>query len=210
MSRHVWTMLLSGSLLFTGASFEGGRAASAQEPFPLFLFSENGDASDSVFQNSDLEMDAESETLSSRLFLDNTVDETNGTLQLTQYPFESSAATEIVPEEVLSDSDWGPLSYLKQQLDSLPKDRRGLQFKDSSATMTVLPGQGADGFFFSTLDVRTAISPARLPVFRVTPRFGWHLTGGPDMVDVPSQLYDTGVDFSLYAPLSQNLTLYTS
>jgi len=145
-----------------------------------------------------------------RVFLESTVEEETAPLQLVQYPLESAAADDVLTEQAEAAEYAGPLGYLRRQLDCLPKDQRGLRMGETSATTTVLPSTGDDGFFFSTLDLRTSIWPARLPVFKVSPRVGLHLTDSPAGIDVPSFLFDTGIDVSLGIPLSQNLTVLTS
>lgn len=204
MARVLWTFLLSWGVILGGASAllaqrPGGAEVISTLRKPDVLFNGDGGdyASDPFGENH-------------ALFTEDPAEEASGKLQLAQYPLESSAGEETIPPEMTSATYSGPFGYLKEKLDCLPRDKKGFVISKSSATATIIPDTGRDGFQFNTLDVRASIAPAAFPLFQMSPRFGWHLTDGSNSLDVPSQLYDTGVDFSLFLPFSDQLTFLAS
>ncbi|SFI46796.1 DUF6268 family outer membrane beta-barrel protein [Planctomicrobium piriforme] len=123
-------------------------------------------------------------------------------LQQVQYPTDDSAARDEDPVGHYQEPRWNPFPFLTEQLACMPVEKRGLVIKERAVTMTVLPAGNSD-FNISTLDVRGTAYLGQFPILQVTPRFGWHLLGGPGTTDVPPQLYDTGVDTTIFLPLSK-------
>ncbi len=136
--------------------------------------------------------------------------EESTTLELVQYPFEFSAADEIIPEEPELLPPSGTIAFLKHQLACLPQDQKGLKFGDTTVLATVLPDVGDDGFGISTFNAKTSLFFGQMPLFRVGPRFGWHQLSGPQNFYAPSHLFDVGADFSLMLPLSSKWRLMTT
>lgn len=127
-------------------------------------------------------------------------------LQLVQYPMEDSAARDDDPEGHYAEPRWNPFPFLSAPSACTP-DERGLIWKERSVTTTTLPGTYGN-LGITTFDFRTVAYLGQFPILQVAPRFGWHLLGGPDTTDVPPQLYDTGVDTSLFLPLGSRWSFW--
>lgn len=65
----------------------------------------------------------------------------------------------------------------------------------------------SDSLGISTLDLRGTLEFGSLPGFFLTPQFGWHLLNGPRATDLPGQLYDFSLDFSMYRPVGETWLL---
>jgi hypothetical protein len=122
-------------------------------------------------------------------------------LQLATYPMEDNGTRDTDPEGHYSQPGWNPFPFLTEQLACMPKEERGLVWKETSSTTTALPGSSSN-LGIVTEDVRSVIYFGQLPIVQLAPRFGWHLLSGPSSTDLPPQLYDGGLDVSLYLPLS--------
>jgi hypothetical protein len=119
-------------------------------------------------------------------------------LQLVQYPMEDSAARDEDPEGHYEEPRWNPFPALK--LPQLPETtERGLIWKDRAVTTTVLPGYNGN-LGITSFDFRGTTYFGRAPFLQMAPRFGWHLLDGPNNADLPPQLYDFGLDTTLYVP----------
>ncbi|WP_437227143.1 DUF6268 family outer membrane beta-barrel protein [Planctomicrobium sp. SH661] len=122
-------------------------------------------------------------------------------LQLIQYPTIDSAARDEDPAGHYSEPRWNPFPFLTEQLAALPKDQKGLKVRETAVTDTVLP-QVSDDYGMNTLDIRSIMYFGQLPVLQFAPRFGWHVISDGAPAGLPSQLYDTGLDTSLFLPLT--------
>lgn len=78
----------------------------------------------------------------------------------------------------------------------------GLHWSKHGITTTILPG-GDGGMGVTTVDLQTQLYLDKFPLLRLTPRFGWDFIDGPDFTDVPNQLYQASLDFSLYLPMNE-------
>lgn len=121
-------------------------------------------------------------------------------VQLTQYPFEDSAARDEDPAGHSATPRWNPVPYISRQLAMLPPER-GLIRKETSGVLTVLPAP-EEGLGVTDVDLRTVIYPGRLPFFQLTPRFGWHLLSESGL-GLPPQVYDLGLDATVFLPLGE-------
>lgn len=123
-------------------------------------------------------------------------------IQQTQYPTLSSAADDVDPQGHYSEPRWNPFPYLTEQLACIPQEKRGLIIKETVFTDTVLTPAG-DEYYMNTLDVRTKFYFGRLPFIQFTPRFGWNVIGNGGPSGLPPQLFEAGLDTSVYLPLSE-------
>ncbi len=135
-----------------------------------------------------------------------------------QYPIDSSIAEEtyspeeFVPHpEVYSATPYSPLNLYEPVSGQCGCDGIedcgnhapfGLQWTKHRFTTTVLPGTD-NGMGLTTLDLRTQLSLKDFPIVQVTPRFSAHFVDGPDVTDVPNELFDSAVDFSLFLPVNE-------
>lgn len=124
------------------------------------------------------------------------------TIELAQYPTIDSAARDVTPDGQEPGSWWNPVPYISQQLASLPQDERGLIMQEFSITDTVLT-PASDSYSMNTLDMRTTLYFGRLPILRLTPRFGWHVIGDSGQAGMPPQFFDAGLDTTLFLPLGE-------
>jgi hypothetical protein len=129
-------------------------------------------------------------------------EENESGLQLATYPMEDNGTRDTDPEGHYTEPRWNPFPFLTEQLACLPKDEQGFVWKETSSTTTALPGS-ASNLGIVTEDVRSVMYFGQLPILQFAPRFGWHLLSGPTSTDLPPQLYDGGLDVSLYLPLSK-------
>lgn len=83
----------------------------------------------------------------------------------------------------------------------------GLNWSKHGITTTVLPGTDG-GMGLTSVDMRTQCSLESFPLLSVTPRFRFNFVDGPGFTDVPSRLYDTALDFSLFMPINQQWSFY--
>ncbi|MBT5018390.1 MAG: hypothetical protein HON04_06545 [Planctomicrobium sp.] len=83
----------------------------------------------------------------------------------------------------------------------------GLNWSKHGITTTVLPGTDG-GMGLTSVDLRTQFSLESFPLLSVTPRFRFNFVDGPTFTDVPSRLYDTALDFSLFLPINQQWSFY--
>ena len=60
-----------------------------------------------------------------------------------------------------------------------------------------------DGLGVTTVDLQTQLAPKVFPLVKATPRFTWHFLDRTDAIDLPSEIYETAVDFSLFLPFSE-------
>lgn len=63
---------------------------------------------------------------------------------------------------------------------------------------------GSDGLGWWSLDLRTKFEFPRAPMLAITPRVGWHFLDGPQVTDLPAQLYDASLETVVSLPLIEN------
>lgn len=71
-----------------------------------------------------------------------------------------------------------------------------------------IPQGSSDGFGMTDISLATTIAPIyfdELPALLVTPGFGFHFWQPPDVLELPSRVFDAYVDVSTRVPLSQQL-----
>jgi hypothetical protein len=132
-------------------------------------------------------------------------------LDLAVYPFHDSGPRDFDPEGHYQHPRWNPVPLAP--LEAPPEDPAvgsplfGLATKERSATATVLPGSG-DQLGITTLDFRTTLYPARLPLVMFSPRFSWHFLNGPTTTDLPPRLFDVAMEFQLFVPISERWSFF--
>ncbi|WP_437206270.1 DUF6268 family outer membrane beta-barrel protein [Planctomicrobium sp. SH664] len=122
-------------------------------------------------------------------------DEQRGILQVSQQPLEDNAARDVDPKGHYAFPRWNPLPApgTEEAWGSTP-------FKENSFTLSVLPAPGED-LGMTTLDWKSTLVAFEIdgqPVVQVTPRFGWNFLTGPTTPDLPPQLYDLSLDWSVF------------
>ncbi len=68
-----------------------------------------------------------------------------------------------------------------------------------------LPKFGADGFGTTDVALATSLAPVwfdELPALLVTPGFGFHFWQAPDVLELPSTVYDASIDFAWRTPVT--------
>lgn len=77
-----------------------------------------------------------------------------------------------------------------------------------SLSATWLPKNGADGFGTTDVPLSTSLAPVwfdDLPALLVTPGFGFHFWQAPDLLELPSTVFDAYVDIAWRTPFTERL-----
>jgi len=77
-----------------------------------------------------------------------------------------------------------------------------------SLSTTWLPKNGADGFGTTDVPIATSFAPVwfdDLPALLITPGFGFHFWQAPDVLELPSTVFDAYVDIAWRTPLTDRL-----
>lgn len=80
----------------------------------------------------------------------------------------------------------------------------GLQQLAGEATW-IVGGKQQDSLGIVGFDLRAKIEFPRAPMLTITPRAGWQLLDGPQVTDLPAQLYDGSIETVLSLPVRKNL-----
>ena len=130
-------------------------------------------------------------------------------VNVAQMPLDASVADnpyyaeEYVPEPTTGQTflhDPHASDY-EQALSSESSPWFALNWKKHRVVTTVIPGSDT-GLGLTTVDLRTQLSFKNFPLLQINPRTSWHFLDGPDFTDVPNNLYEYAIDFSLFLPLN--------
>lgn len=121
----------------------------------------------------------------------------------TQYPLDDRAYRGLPDAYPGNSGVWTPPTTpaLNQ-----PTTTAAVGWKSIKASLTEVFGT-SDSLGITSLDLRGTLEFGRLPGVFVTPQFGWHVLAGPSATDLPSQLYDMSMDFSMYRPVGEKWLL---
>lgn len=133
----------------------------------------------------------------------------DGTVPI-QYPLDDNAYRGLPDAYPGSSSGWTPPSTPSVS-PAYPRESQvgAVGWKTIKGSLTELFG-GSDSFGMTSFDLRGTLEFGRLPGVFVTPQFGWHILAGPSATDMPPQLYDLTVDFSMYRPVGDKWLLNLS
>jgi hypothetical protein len=69
----------------------------------------------------------------------------------------------------------------------------------------VLGGDQSDSLGIATFEARAKFEFPRAPMLTIAPRAGWHLLSGPQITDLPSQLYDASLETIVSLPVGKKV-----
>lgn len=124
-----------------------------------------------------------------------------GSPELQQAQYQQSVASPYYQQQSL------PQRYEEEAGDYDTLMPIGLKWSKHGLTTTVLPGTDG-GMGLTSVDLRTQCSPEAFPLLSLSPRFRFNFIDGPTFTDVPSRLYDTALDFSLFLPINERWSFF--
>lgn len=129
----------------------------------------------------------------------------SGQVEFTQ--FQQAAADPFYPQQ----NSYPPAHQRQMQQEAVEDYDTlmpiGLKWSKHGITTTVLPGTDG-GMGLTSVDLRTQCSLESFPLLSVSPRFRFNFVDGPTFTDVPSRLYDTALDFSLFLPINERWSFF--
>lgn len=133
----------------------------------------------------------------------------DGTVPI-QYPLDDDAYRGLPDAYPGSSSGWAPPVAPTQPVPAPDAPSVGVVgWKSVKGSLTELFGS-SDSFGMTSFDIRGTLEFGNLPGVFVTPQIGWHILAGPSATDMPPQLYDLTVDFSMYRPVGDQWLLNLS
>jgi len=116
-----------------------------------------------------------------------------------QYPLDNDAYRGLPDANPGSSPGWTPSPAAPEsEIPAIPDPAVG--WKTVKTSLTQVFGD-TKSFGITTFDLRGTLEFGGLRGFFVSPQFGWHLLAGPRSTDMPPQLYDLSLDFSMYRPV---------
>lgn len=130
----------------------------------------------------------------------------DGTIPI-QYPLDDNAYRGLPDAYPGSSSGWTPPAAATAP-SPLIEETPGpfIGWKTVKTSLTEVFGD-TSSFGITSFDLRGTLEFGRLPGVFVTPQFGWHILAGPRSTDMPPQLYDLSLDFSMYRPVGDKWLL---
>jgi hypothetical protein len=130
----------------------------------------------------------------------------DGTIPI-QYPLDDNAYRGLPDAYPGSSSGWTPPAAPTAP-SPLIEEPPGpfIGWKTVKTSLTEVFGN-TSSFGITSFDLRGTLEFGRFPGLFVTPQFGWHILAGPRSTDMPPQLYDLSLDFSMYRPVGDKWLL---